>query len=65
VSELTYTVEEAAAAIGIGKNQMYALVRTDRVPHIDFGRTKRIPKAAFSEWLIERANEHASMEVDG
>jgi excisionase family DNA binding protein len=48
------TVEEAAAVLRIGRGPAYALARRYRLsagreglPNVEFGRTKRVPKAAL------------------
>jgi|GEM_PF-6866872 DNA binding domain, excisionase family len=55
-SKGTFTIFEAAEYMGIGRNAMYALVRTADFPSIKLGeRTIVIPKAALEEWLKEKA----------
>lgn len=43
----TITVEQAAAALGIGRNQAYEAVRSGELPSIRIGRRILIPRAAF------------------
>lgn len=62
--ELAYTVGEAAAAIGISKNAIYALIGSRRIPFVKFGRTIRIPRSELASWFDERAREHTEMEID-
>lgn len=56
---LTYSVPEAAKALGLGKNTLYELVASGRIPHIRNGRTIRIPKALLGEWLHNEAAKNA------
>jgi excisionase family DNA binding protein len=42
---LTYTVEEAAQLLRIGKNQAYEAVRRGDIPSISIGRRRLIPRA--------------------
>jgi excisionase family DNA binding protein len=41
------TVEELAAWLRLGRNTAYEIVRRGDVPHVRFGRSIRIPKAAL------------------
>jgi excisionase family DNA binding protein len=48
---LTYTVEEAAKALRIGKNQAYAAVRAGQIPSISIGRRRLVPRQRLLELL--------------
>ena len=37
-SKLTYSIEEAAQRIGVGKNTIYALAKAKKIPCIQIGR---------------------------
>jgi hypothetical protein len=57
------TVEEAADLLRIGRGPAYAVARRFRLtggreglPNVDFGRTKRVPKAALVA-LLELADK--------
>ena len=50
---LTFTVEEFAAAVGIGRNLAYDSVRSGAVPHIRVGRRILIPRVAVDRWLSQ------------
>lgn len=39
--------EEFRAYAGIGRSTMYDLLRRQAIPHLRFGRCKRIPKAVL------------------
>lgn len=45
------TVEELAAALRIGRNAAYQLVRGEAIRAIKVGRSIRIPRAALVEFL--------------
>ena len=53
--KLTYTVVEAAAALGVSKSVMYQLIRTDGFPVISIGNKRLIPIESFKRWTEERA----------
>ena len=50
---LTLTVPEAAAKLGIGRNQGYEAARTGQIPTIRIGRRLLVPRLAF-ERLLEQ-----------
>lgn len=54
-AKLTYTVVEAAAALGVSKTVMYQLIRTDGFPVISVGNKRLIPIESFKRWLDTRA----------
>lgn len=47
----TYTVQEMAKIMGIGRNKAYELVKTEGFPAIYIGSTIKIPIKAFHKWL--------------
>lgn len=47
----TVTVAEAAAALGIGKNQAYAAAHRGEIPAIRIGRRLLVPRAALEQML--------------
>lgn len=53
--KLTYTVVEAAAALGVSKTTMYQLVRTEGFPVIVVGNKRLIPIESFKRWTEECA----------
>lgn len=53
MSPLTYTVEEAAKVLRVGRNQMYALIHTAGVPHITVGRRILVPRDGLQAWLTQ------------
>lgn len=51
---LTYTVTEAACALGIGRTVAYDLIRRGEIPHVRIGRSIRIPRSSLDSWLTAR-----------
>lgn len=54
---LTLNPEEAAQLIGVSMPTMYALCKRKDFPAVRFGRSIRIPKASFEQWLDRQARE--------
>lgn len=50
-TQLALTVAEAAAALHLGRNTIYDLIRTGQLPAIRVGRAIRIPSTALHEWI--------------
>ena len=50
-NKLTYKPEEAAPMLGIGRNGIYALLRTGALRSIRIGRKILIPSSAIEEFL--------------
>lgn len=48
---LTYTVREAATAIGVCPNSVYELIRSDRLPTVTVGKRRFVPKNAVVEFI--------------
>lgn len=55
VEKKTYSVEEAAQAVGISTRYMYDLVKTDGFPVIQVGRRLLVPIKALDLWLEEQS----------
>ena len=55
--KLTYTVVEAAAALGVSKTVMYQLIRTDGFPVISVGNKRLIPIESFKRWIDAMATK--------
>lgn len=49
----TLTVEEAAKALGIGRNTAYEGVRTGTIPVVRIGRRMLVPRSALQKMLGE------------
>jgi len=52
----TYTVDEAADILGIGKTLTYTLVRVGKIPAIKCGNRWIIPIGRFEKWLNEEGS---------
>lgn len=53
---LTITVEEAAARLGVGRNQAYEAARHGQIPALRIGGRWLIPVAAFEKMLAGDAD---------
>ena len=51
---LALTVDELAAALGIGRNTAYELVRSGAVDHFLVGRQIRISKSSLLKFMGEK-----------
>lgn len=47
----TYTVDEIAAILNIGRTSAYLLVKEDHFKVVRIGNAIRISKKSFDEWL--------------
>ncbi len=52
ISPLTYTVEEVADLLGIGRSLAYDMVARHTIPVLRLGRRLVVPRAAFQQWLL-------------
>lgn len=50
---LTYTVAEAAAAVGIDRTYMYDLISRGDIPSLQIGRRRLIAKVALEQWVAD------------
>jgi len=62
---LTYTVEEAATALGISRGLAYAMVREGRLPALRLGQRRLIIPRAALEGLLDLAPKLAASEAPG
>jgi len=62
---LTYSVAEAARALGVGRNTVYELIRTGQLPHIKLGRRLLISRAALRELAGAPAEEDEAIQPRG
>lgn len=53
-NRVTYTVDEIAKLLGIGRNKAYQLVDSDEFKVIRLGKSIRVVKSSFHEWLLEK-----------
>ncbi len=47
----TMSAVEVAKALGVGKNAIYAAIKSGRIPNIGIGKTVRIPTSWFLNLL--------------
>ena len=52
----TYTVEEAAAVLGISRSTAYACVKSGEIPSLRFRRRVVIPKRFIDELLFDQGD---------
>jgi excisionase family DNA binding protein len=51
VARLTYSVDEAAKVLGIGRNRAYEAASRGEIPTIRIGKRVLVPKAALDRML--------------
>ena len=61
--KLTYSVEEAAKRIGVGKNTIYALAKARKIPVIQIGRRYVINAELFDSWFQQQCEDHADIHL--
>lgn len=68
---LTYSVTEAAQALGISRPSMYSLIHKEGFPTLKVGGRRLISKELLAEWVREQAGGQkeaahaATNNVDG
>lgn len=55
MAELTYSVTEAAEAIGVSRRTMYDLINREDFPTLKVGGRRLISKALLADWVIAQA----------
>ena len=60
----TITVEEAAAALGIGRGTAYDAARRGELPTLRFGRRLLVPLAALEQLLTTEPRRALERECD-
>lgn len=60
MEKLVYNVPEVAELLGISKSYAYQLVKEKRIPVLDLGRRKVIPKESLEGWLKDVTKETIS-----
>ena len=61
--KLTYSVEEAAKRIGLGKNAIYELAKAGKIPVIRVGRRYIISAEKFDAWFEEQCAQNAVIDL--
>jgi excisionase family DNA binding protein len=56
---LTFTVDEAAAILGIGRNTAYEAIRRREIPSVRFGRRLLVPRNALENLLAAATRQPA------
>ena len=64
-ARLTYTVEEAATALGISRGLAYAMVREGRLPALRLGQRRLIIPRAALEGLLDLAPKLSASDTAG
>jgi len=62
VARLTYSVKEAASALGISQANAYRAVGANELPHVRIGKRILIPKVALQSLLDQRNDRWDAME---
>lgn len=53
MEKITYNISEVAELLGISKSYTYDLIKRKKLPILDVGKRKLIPKASLEAWLKE------------
>ncbi len=53
MEKITYSVQEVAELLRISKSYAYQLVKEKKLPILDLGKRKVIPKALLEAWIQE------------
>ena len=53
MEKIVYTVTEVAELLGISRSYAYEMVKEKKLPVLDLGRRKVIPKSSLDEWIKE------------
>ena len=64
-ARLTYTVEEAATALGISRGLAYEMVREGRLPALRLGQRRLIIPRAALEGLLDLAPKLSASDTPG
>lgn len=59
MAELTYSVTEAAQALGISRRSMYDLINRADFPTLKVGGRRLISKALLAQWVLDQAQPQA------
>lgn len=55
MDQLLVSVEEAARALGVGRDLVYELMASGGLPRVKLGRRTLIPARALAEWVERQA----------
>jgi excisionase family DNA binding protein len=62
VDRLTYTVTEAARALGISRSYCYELVQQGALPFLPLGRRRVIPRSALEDYVAQQTRRHGDVD---
>jgi excisionase family DNA binding protein len=57
---LLYSIEQAAALLGIGRTFMYQLVTTGEIDSVKVGKRRKVPRDAVTAYIDRLRAEQAS-----
>lgn len=58
MEKIVYTVSEAAELLGISKSYAYDLVKQKKLPVLEIGKRRVIPKRMLEEWIFANTEFH-------
>lgn len=56
MEKIVYSISEVAGLLGISKSYAYELVKEKRLPVLELGRRKVVPKMSLETWIAEKTN---------
>lgn len=56
MEKLVYSIQEVAELLGISRSYAYELAKEKKIPVLDLGRRKVIPKESLEIWIAENVN---------
>ena len=56
MEKMVYSVQEVAALLGISKSYAYELVKIKKLPVLELGKRKVIPKSSLETWIQKNTN---------
>lgn len=56
---LTYSVEQAAEALGVSRSKLYEMLHRPDFPVITIGNRKLIPRRQLEQWLDRQCNKRS------
>lgn len=63
MAELTYSVTEAAAALGISRRSMYNLIHQEGFPTLMVGNRRLISRELLREWVHNQARNVSKLDT--
>lgn len=57
MDKVVYNVKEVAELLGISRSYAYEMVKEKKLPVLDLGRRKVIPKASLDQWIQENTSK--------